>query len=181
MIQHFNNRSSSVYVASIDASKAFDRVNHYKLFSILIKKGLPSYFVHTLHNWYSRLNVKIKWQNSLSSPMMVLSGVRQGGVLSGHLFNLYVNDLLTSLRNKDLGCHLDNMFIGALMYADDLILLSSSIYELQTMLDICDKIGNELEIKFNPVISICMALIGPNCYNDLSHLILGNVPKKCRR
>ena len=60
VIQHFNNRSSSVYVASIDASKAFDGVNHYKLFSILIKKGLPSYFVHTLHNWYSRLNVKIK-------------------------------------------------------------------------------------------------------------------------
>src|SRR3989442_140361 len=60
------------------------------------------------------------------------------------------------------------------MYADDLILLSSSIYELQTMLDICDKIGNELGIKFNPVKSNCMA-IGHNCYYDLAYLTLGNV------
>jgi len=174
VIQHFNNRSSNVYVASIDASKAFDRVNHYKLFSILIKKGLPSYFVHTIYNWYSRLNVKIKWQNSLSSPLSVLSGVRQGGVLSGHLFNLYVNDFISTLRNRDLGCHLNNMFIGALVYADDLLLLSSSIYDLQSMLDNCHIIGNLLGIKFNPTKSSCIA-IGPNCFHNLSHLTLGDV------
>ena len=42
------------------------------------------------------------------------------------------------------------------------------------MLDICDKIGNELEIKFNPVKSNCMAICH-NCYNDLAYLTLGNV------
>jgi len=43
-IEHFNRRSSYVYVSFLDASKAFGRVNHCKLFSILIKKGLPSFF-----------------------------------------------------------------------------------------------------------------------------------------
>src|SRR5206468_4316911 len=37
VIQHFNDRSSNVYIASLDACRAFDRVNHFKLFSILIK------------------------------------------------------------------------------------------------------------------------------------------------
>jgi len=36
VIQHFNDRSSNVYIASLDASKAFDRINHSKLYSILI-------------------------------------------------------------------------------------------------------------------------------------------------
>src|SRR3989442_10193123 len=174
VIQHFNNKAINVYVASIDACKAFDRVNHYKLFFILIKNGLPSYFVHTLFNWYSRLNVKVKWQNSLSTVLNVLSGVRQGGVLSGYLFNLYVNGILASLRKKDLGCHLKNMFIGAIMYADDLILLSASIYDLQSMLDICDSVGSELGIKFNPAKSSCMA-VGPNNISNLANLSLGNV------
>jgi hypothetical protein len=40
-IEYFNNRGSNVYMASLDASKAFDRVNHFKLFSTLILKGLP--------------------------------------------------------------------------------------------------------------------------------------------
>jgi len=116
----------------------------------------------------------VKWQNSLSSPMNVLSGVRQGGVLSGHFFNLYVNDILTSLRRKDLGCHLKNMFVGALMYADDLLLLSASIYDLQSMLDICDTVGKDLGIKFNPSKSSCIS-IGPNLITNLYNVTIGQV------
>src|SRR6266516_2900974 len=106
--------------------------------------------------------------------MNVLSGVRQGGVLSGHFFNLYVNDILTSLRRKDLGCHLNNMFIDALMYADDLLLLSASIYDLQSMLDICNTVGKGLGIKFNPSKSSCIS-IGPNLIMNLYNVTIGQV------
>jgi retron-type reverse transcriptase len=81
VIQHFNNNSSNMYIASLDASKAFDRINHFKLFTILIRQGLPRIFLDTLINWYTRLSIKVKWHNSLSNPLRVLSGVRQGGVL----------------------------------------------------------------------------------------------------
>ena len=39
-VEYFNNRNSNVYIASFDASKAFDRVKHYKLFNTLICGGL---------------------------------------------------------------------------------------------------------------------------------------------
>ena len=104
VIQHFNDRSSNVYIASLDACKAFDRVNNFKLFSTLLQEGLPKYFILILYNWYSRLTINVKWNGSFSSSLKVLSGVRQGGILSGIFFNLYVNDILTSLRRKDLGC-----------------------------------------------------------------------------
>ena len=173
VIQYFNDKASNVYIASVDASKAFDRVNHFKLFSILIKQGLPKYFVNTLINWYSRISVRVKWSNSLSAELRVLSGVRQGGVLSGILFNLYVNNILTSLRKSDLGCHIKNLYVGCIMYADDLILLSASLLDLQNMLQICDSIGKDLGMKFNASKSKCL-LIGPNIALTPSPLVLEN-------
>jgi hypothetical protein len=136
VIEYFNDRQSNVYIASLDASKAFDRLNHFTLFSTLIKSDLPRCFVNTIVNWYSRLSVKVRWNNCLSSDLRVRSGVRQGGVLSGVFFNLYVNVIITSLKSSDLGCHLKNLYTGCIMYADDLILLSASVIDLQNMLNI---------------------------------------------
>ena len=109
----------------------------------------------------------VKWNNSLSSSINIVSGVRQGGVLSGHLFNMYVDVILSTLRRKDLGCHLLNLFLGAIMYADDLLLLSSSIYDLQTMLDTCDDIGKNLGLIFNPTKSCCIS-IGPGINDNFN-------------
>jgi len=53
VIEYFNDRGSNIYIASLDASKAFDRVNHFKLFAILMKMGLPPSFVNIVVNWYS--------------------------------------------------------------------------------------------------------------------------------
>src|SRR5206468_8255127 len=120
VIQHFNDKLSNVYIASLEASKAFDRVNHFKLLSILIKQGLPRCFINIIYNWYSRLSITVRWNNSFSSVLCVRSGVRQGGVLSGLFFNSYVNLIITSLRGSDLGCHLKNLYVGCIIYADDL-------------------------------------------------------------
>ena len=160
IIEYFNNRDSNVYVASIDASKAFDRVNHYKLFSILISKGLPYVFICTIINWYNKLFVTVKWNDSYSDSWKVDSGVRQGGILSPILFNFYVNSIIVSLRELDLGCHLHGLFLGCIMYADDLLLLSASVQALQLMLDRCGVVGSELGITFNVSKSCCIA-IGP--------------------
>ena len=73
---------------------------------------------------------------------------------------------------RDLGCHMYNMFVGALMYADDLILISASLYDLQTMLDVCNSVGCDLDINFNPSKSHCIA-IGPNYNIPLASLSIG--------
>jgi len=66
----------------------------------------------------------------------IKSGVRQGGVLSPALFNMYVRSLIVSLIKSNLGCHVYGVCTGCLVYADDVILLSATVLQLQKMLDI---------------------------------------------
>ena len=156
VVQYFNCRHSNVSVASLDASKAFDRVNHYKLFSLLMLRKIPVCVIRTLFEWYSKLFVTVKWNCAFSYYVKVNSGVRQGGILSPSLFNIYIDVLIVRLRKMNFGCHIDNIFLGCLCYADDILLISPSVSALQMMLNICDDVGKELAITFNPMKSSCI-------------------------
>ena len=69
--------------------------------------------------------------------------------------------MLTTLRKLDCGCHMYNQFIGCIMYADDLLLISASVIDLQRMLNSCNSVGCELGIKFNSTKSNCI-MTGPH-------------------
>ena len=126
-----------------DISKAFDKVNHDCLFFKLIERSTPLCFVNILKNWYGKLFSRVRWSNILSSEFLVNSGIRQGGILSPLLFSVYINSLLIKLDKY--GCFINGICYGSIMYADDLVLLSNSLREMQIMLDICcselDKMG----------------------------------------
>jgi len=161
VLQYYNQRGSNVYIASLDATKAFDRVNHYTMFTILYRRGLPAVFVNLLINWYNKLSAQVRWNGLMSRVFCIKSGVRQGGILSPSLFNVYVNSILVTLRLNGLGCYIKKCYVGCLMYADDLLLMSASVVQLQRMLDVCGRIGNDLGIQFNSKKSCCM-IVGPN-------------------
>ena len=54
-VEYFISRGSSVYLASLDISKAFDHVHHFKLFNSLLTSGIPVIIVNLLCQWYSKL------------------------------------------------------------------------------------------------------------------------------
>jgi len=65
------------------------------------------------------------------------------------LFNIYVNDLIDSLRATNGCCTISNVFMGCIMYADDLILISQTVGGLQSTLTICTDYGHTFDIVFN--------------------------------
>jgi len=60
-VGHFVSNGSCVFSAALDIRKAFDAVNHLKMFSVLISKGIPLVVIDVLRNWYSKLCCVVRW------------------------------------------------------------------------------------------------------------------------
>lgn len=91
----------------------------------------------------------MKWNSKKSMTFEVKNGVRQGAILSPTLFCVYLDVLLKKLRESGLDCHVGWQFLGALGYADDVILLSPSRDSLQLMLQICQVFSEEDSMQFS--------------------------------
>jgi len=93
----------------------------------------------------------VVWNGSVGYRFDVKCGVRQGSVLSPYLFSIYVDDLINELRHSGHGINVGMVFMGCILYADDIVLLSGSCYGPQKMVDICSNYGHRFDIKFNPL------------------------------
>ena len=75
------------------------------------------------------------------------------------LFALYVDDIANSLCSSKLGCYVGEMYVGCIMYGDDIILLSASLNMLQRMIKLCETEAYYLDMKFNFVNMLVMAVM----------------------
>ena len=150
VVEFYNSYSSPVLCCFLDASKAFDRVNHWTLFFKLLSRGVHPLIVRILAHWYRSQDVCVRWGNSLSSSFNVSNGVRQGSLLSPLLFSLYIDEISSKLKSSQIGCFVNNECFNHLMYADDLCLLAPTAAALQRLIDICVEVGNDLDVIFYP-------------------------------
>ena len=102
-----------------------------------------------MEEWYIKCFARVRWINSLSDPIKLNAGVRQGGILSPMMFSIYVDCVLKELKDSQLGYHIREMCLNAIMYADDLILLSISVSELKALIEICQLKFNDLDMPIN--------------------------------
>ena len=71
IISRYIHNGSSVHGCFLDASKAFDLVDHGILFQKLIDRGLPLAIVRFLSSWYSSQMMRVRWDKSLSNSFSV--------------------------------------------------------------------------------------------------------------
>ena len=122
VITYYLNNRSEVYTCFVDASKAFDKVRHDKLFSILIDRGMPPVVLRMMMDMYKRQSLRTVWQRSKSQSFQTSNRIRQGGIMSPLLFCIYMDVLLLELEKVGVGCRVGHHFFGALCYADDITL-----------------------------------------------------------
>ena len=169
LIEYFKSRSTSVYVAFLDASKAFDKISHWTLFRKLIDRNVPMYLIKILCYWYQHQLMSVRWGYSISNVFNVTNGVRQGGILSPKLFNIYIDGLSNILNNSLIGGSLGGKRINHMLYADDLCIVSLSSAGLQKLLSICDEYCASHSITFNVKKSVCMffkCTVNKHCDNS---------------
>ena len=166
IVDHYLRNSSPVFICFLDARKAFDRVNHWTLFDKLLRRGVAASIVQLLASWYGSQTFRVMWGSCLSEGFHVSNGVRQGGILSPYLFNVYIDELSYKLDSSGVGCH----YLGSvnhLCYADDMVLLSPTPQGLQKLLDVCARYADAHDIAFNVKKTVCMAIL-PSLFKSMS-------------
>jgi hypothetical protein len=77
LLEYNMKHSTPTYVCFLDASKAFDRVNHWTLFKKLLGRGVSAAIVKLLVLWYTTQQYIVLWDGCMSASFSVSSGVRQ--------------------------------------------------------------------------------------------------------
>ena len=109
---------------------------------------MPSHSqITTKHVHQTEVASKVEWFHF--PKFDIKNGVRQGGVLSPILFTVYVDDLLVKLKRNGIGCHIGYQFVGALGYADDIILLCTSVAVLKKIMKFCKDYAEQHKTLFN--------------------------------
>ena len=85
---YYNANNSAVYFCMLDGSKAYDRVNFGKLFTILVEKNIPAFTIRYLLNEYKNQQLRAEWIGHFPKSFQSYNCVQQGSVLSPILFNL---------------------------------------------------------------------------------------------
>lgn len=142
-------RGLPTLVTYIDARKAYDTVwregNYVKLFDM----GIQGKMWRQIRAMNGNLKSKIRLPVGETDFVQSSRGVAQGAVESPWLYNCFVNDLVQSLKDKGLGIVVNNIRIPILLYADDIILLASTVTELQRMNEVASDFAFKFRFRHN--------------------------------
>ena len=142
----------------IDYSKAFDCVDHNRLWGIMTDFGIPTHLVVLLQRLYHNQEATVRTEQGNTEWFGIGKGARQGCVLSPYLFNLYAERIMRdALDNRAGGVSLGGRKINNLRYADDTTLVADTEEGLKELIRSVsaesEKQGLTLNIKKTKVMS----------------------------
>ena len=158
VVNMFNKSSNTVNLCFVDIRKAFDRANIYGILCKLKQHSIHSRVINVLESWLCNSSVSVKWGDAVSDKISLAAGVRQGSVLSPLLFSVYVDCILDKLDKSGFGCYLGKRCYNSFMYADDLVLLSISVSDLQNLINVCADVLTDLDLTINFVKCQCIRI-----------------------
>ena len=115
-------------ICFIDYTKAFDCMDHNKLWKILQEMGIPDHLTCFLRNLYAGQEATVRTGHGTMGWFQIGKGVHQGCILSFHLFNLYAEQIMwnAGLDEAQAGIKIAGRNINNLRYTDDTTLMAES-------------------------------------------------------
>ena len=170
IIQIYKNDNKTLYTCFVDLSKAFDTVQKSRLINKLRYIIPNGNFLSLIENIINNKRYKILFNGEESEELQLNYGIPQGDSLSPTLFCIYMNDFLIEL-NKNISAFdpakITNINLAALIYADDILLLSESqvgiVEQIKFLHKFCE--NNSLKINYNK--TKIMIFNGKNKYEKL--------------
>ena len=126
----------NIYFCFIDYAKAFDWVDHNKMWKILKEMGIPDHLTCLLRNLYAGQEATVRTGRGTTDWFQIGKGVHQGYILSPSLLNFYAEYIMRNagLEEKQAGIKIAGRNISNLRYADDTTLMAENEEELKSLL-----------------------------------------------
>ena len=166
--EHYLHRGSPTLCCLLDVRKGFPSVRFGDLFEIcLLKKKLPAVVCRVLVFMYKEQSGFIFLRGRRSPAFSLTNGMREGAACSPVLWAVYADGLLLILRESGLGCKVAGLWVGGVLYADDLALLAPTRAILASMLALVESYGASLNLTFSSCQdpskckSFCVYFVGP--------------------
>ena len=185
IIQKAREFQKNIYSCLIDYAKAFDCVDHNKLWKILKEMGIPDHLTCLLRNLYAGQEATVRTGLGTTDWFQIGKGVHQGCKLSPCLFNLYSEYIMRNagLDEAQAGIKIAGRNISNLRYADDTTLMAES-EELKSLLtkvkEESEKIGLKLNIQKTKIMAsnpITSWQIDGETVETVADFIFGGAPK----
>uniref|UniRef100_A0A8B9X2J6 Reverse transcriptase domain-containing protein n=1 Tax=Bos mutus grunniens TaxID=30521 RepID=A0A8B9X2J6_BOSMU len=141
----------NIYFCFIDYAKAFDCVDHNKLWKILKEMGIPDHLTCLLRNLYAGQEATVRTGHGTTDWFQIRKGVHQGCILSPCLFNFYAEYIMRNagLEEAQAGIKIARRNINNLRYADDTTLMAESEEELKSLLMKVKEESGKVGLKLN--------------------------------
>ena len=141
----------AIYFCFIDYAKAFDCVDHNKLWKILKEMGIPDLLTCLLRNLHAGQEATVRTGHGTTDWFQIGKGVRQGCILSPCLLNLYEEYIMRNagLEEAQAKIKITRRKINNLRYADDTTLMAESEEELKSLLMEVEEETERVGLKLN--------------------------------
>ena len=151
IIENAREFQKNIYFCFIDYAKAFDCVDHNKLWKILQEMGIPDHLTCLLRNLYAGQEASVRTGHGIADCFRIRKGVHQGCILSACLFNLYAEYIMRNagLDEAQAGIKTGGRNINNLRYADDTTLVAESEEELKSFLMKVKEESQKVYLKLN--------------------------------
>ena len=140
----------NIYFCFIDYAKAFDCVDHNRLWKILQEMGTPDQLTCLLRNLYAGPEATVRTGQGTTDWFQIRKEVHQGCILSPCLFNLYAEYIMwnAGLDEAQTGIKIARRNINHLRYADDITLMAESEEQKSLLMKVKEE-NEKVGLKFN--------------------------------
>ena len=134
--------SRKTSICFIDYAKAFDCVDHNKLWKILKEMGIQDHLTGLLRNLYAGQEATVRTEHGTTDWFQIGKGVHQGCILSPCLFNFYEEYIMRNagLEEAQAGIKVARRNINNLRYADDTTPMAESEEELKSLMKVKERV-----------------------------------------
>ena len=129
------DKKENLYAAFIDFQKAFDSVDRNLLKLRLLDYKIDGNMYHAICSLLKANKIRIHINDDVTNWFDACVGVRQGDNLSPTLFNVFINDLIRTVKNTGKGLFVKDRLLNILVYADDIVVFATSPDDLQAILN----------------------------------------------